>query len=375
MSSNHPTSGPPPLSTLVAISLLRNGFDTSAARHAKDVLQEVPPSAWFRAVAERQTADPADRQENVRWALSGVDSCLQQAAKLKHRALTCLDPDYPPLLREIPDPPVVLWMQGQADILGLPAVAVVGSRDALPASLSIARTLGRELAKAGLVVVSGMARGVDGAAHLGALDETGRTIAVLGSGLGRIYPDEHKPMAARIMESGIVMSELRPYAGPYGRHFPLRNRIISGLCRATVVIEAAKKSGSLITARLALEQNREVLAVPGGPLSGRHRGCHSLIKDGARLVETVEDVLEELKWPYFKAVTAPDAHNHLQLSDLENNMAKGEPYSVDDLAKRTKRSASEILTDLCLFELNGRVVRTTGGRFVRLTGPESREGK
>ena len=375
MSSHQPASGPPPLSTLVAISLLRNGWDASAARHAKDVLADLPTSAWFRTVAERQCADPAQRQENIRWALSAVDTCLREASRLNHRALTCLDTDYPAILREIPDPPVVLWMQGQASILDQPAVAVVGSRDALPASLAIARTLGRELARAGLVVVSGMARGVDGAAHLGALDETGRTIAVLGSGLARIYPSEHKSLAARITESGIVMSELPPYAGPYGRHFPLRNRIISGLCRATVVIEAAKRSGSLITARLALDQNRAVLAVPGGPLSGRHRGCHDLIKDGARLVETVEDVLDELKWPYFSRVETADSHNHLQLSDLEANMAKGEPVSVDDLAERTNRSASEILTDLCLFELSGRVERTAGGRFVRLTGPETREGK
>jgi len=370
-------SSPSQLSTLVAISLLRSGLDTSAARHAKEVLSEadLPMSSWFRAVADRLTPVPSLRQENVNWALAALDRCLALAARFGHRPVTCLDPSYPALLREIPDPPVVLWTKGDPASFESPAVAVVGSRDALPASLAIAKTLGQELGKAGLTVVSGLARGVDGAAHLGALEGGGRTIAVLGSGLNRIYPRRHEGLAARIGQSGVLMSELPADAVPCSRHFPMRNRIISGLCRATVVVEASERSGSLITARLALEQGRDVLAVPGGTLSGRHRGCHSLIKDGARLVETVEDVLEELKWSRPTGAGTADSHNHLQLSDLEANMAKGEPYSVDDLAGETGRSASELLTELCFLELSGRVVRTTGGRFIRLQGVERRVGK
>jgi DNA processing protein len=155
----------------------------------------------------------------------------------------------------------------------------------------------------------------------------------------------------------------------------LRNRIISGLSRGTVVVEASERSGSLITARMALDQGRSVMAIPGGTLAGRHRGCHSLLKDGARLVESVEDVLDELNWPRPAAIQALDSLNHLQLSDLEANMAKGETYSVDQLAGATGRTVPELLTDLSLLELSGRVVRTTGGQFVRLTGPETAPGR
>ncbi len=171
-----------------------------------------------------------------------------------------------------------------------------------------------------------------------------------------------------------MVSELPPDRVAHARHFPLRNRIISGLSRGTVIVEASEKSGSLITARLALEQNRSVMAMPGGTVSGRHRGCHALLKDGARLVESVEDVLEELGWPRNGPLSGADSPNHLQLSYLEANMAKGETYSVDQLAGLTGRSASELLTDLCGLELSGRVVRTAGGQFVRMAGPETLEG-
>jgi len=366
---------PATLRTLVTISLLRSGLDALAARHAKSVVAEEPPAAWLTQVAERAWPRPADRRRNVEWALTGVDETIRLATAAGHGVLTAVDPDYPELLGAIPAPPVVLWTQGDAALLRAPSVAVVGSRDALPASLAVARTLGRELAEAGLVVVSGMARGIDSAAHAGALDGGGQTIAVVGSGLNHVYPESNRPLAARIREAGAIVSELPAHARPRPSHFPLRNRIISGLSLATVVVEASERSGSLITARLALEQNRDVLAVPGAILSGRHRGCHRLIRDGARLVESVEDVLDELNWSTPGGFGVKNTFNRLQLSDLESNMAKGEPYSVDNLAERTGRSASDLLTDLCGLELSGRVTRTAFGQFVRMVGPERREGK
>ena len=182
------------------------------------------------------------------------------------------------------------------DTLGRPSVAVVGARAASPTGQRIGYELGRDLALAGLVVVSGLARGVDGAAHAGALDGGGRTVAVLGCGVDVVYPRQHGALAARVAAQGVIVSEFPPGTEPRPSHFPLRNRIISGLSRAVVVVEASEQSGSLITAQMALEQGRDVLAVPGTWPAGRYRGCHALIKDGARLVETVEDVLEEIGW-------------------------------------------------------------------------------
>ena len=362
------------LPALVAISLLRSGLDALAARHAKTVLAEHSRPEWLARVARQLWSRPAERQQNVGWALARVDESLRLAAAGGHGILTCLDPGYPELLRTIADPPVVLWTQGDQALLSRASVAIVGSRDATPTSIAVARGLARRLAGAGVVVVSGMARGVDSAAHAGALDEGGRTIAVIGSGLNHTYPKRNADLAAQIRASGTIVSELPANALPLPPHFPLRNRIISGLSLATVVVEAGERSGSLITARQALDQGRDVLAVPGGILCGNHRGCHRLIKDGARLVESVDDVLDEIGWARRAPAQAENSHNHLQLSDLESNMARGELYTVDNLAEKTGRTASDLLTELCLLELSGRVMRTAGGQFVRMAGPERMEG-
>jgi DNA processing protein len=252
----------------------------------------------------------------------------------------------------------------------------------------MARRLGRELAGAGLTVVSGLARGVDGAAHEGAIEANGRAIAVLGCGVDVVYPPEHRALAARVLERGLLMSELPPGTPPLPQHFPLRNRIISGLVRAVVVIEAGEKSGSLITARQALEQGRDVLAVPGNAVSGRYRGSHALIRDGAPLVETVEDVLRELGWPLRLAALAQDRPLRLaalaqgkgaiagvsdrvrakpmELSKLEEQMAIGETYNLDQLIDRTGLTAPAVLAEIGSLEVGGRVGRLPGGGFVRL---------
>ena len=202
-----------------------------------------------------------------------------------------------PCSSAIADPPTVLWIAGRLDVLRAPAVAIVGSRAASPYALAVAERLAADLTARGVVVVSGLARGVDSAAHHGALGAGGSTIGVLGCGVDVVYPPEHRGLAGEMRRSGALLSELVPGTPPLAHFFPLRNRIISGLARAVVVIEAGDKSGSLITARLALEQGREVLAVPGNVLNGRNRGGHALLRDGAKVVETADDILEELNLP------------------------------------------------------------------------------
>ena len=357
---------PQRLNDLVTISLLRSDFDTAAARYAKSVFAELPRSHWVDAIAACVWRDASERLQQVAAARALADSALALAAQHGHGLLTCEDEDYPELLSAIADPPVVLWTQGDRRLLRTPAVAVVGSRNALPVSLQVAHDLARDLSRAGLTIVSGMARGVDSAAHAGALAAGGRTIAVIGSGLLKVYPRRNTELAKSIRSTGAIVSEFPADAEALGTHFPLRNRIISGLCIATVVVEAGDKSGSLITANQAIDQGRDVLAVPGHTLSGRHLGSHRLIKDGARLVDTVEDVLQQIGWDRAVAVESSPC-NHLQLSDLESTMAKGEHYSVDNLAQRTHRSASDLLAELSQLELSGRVKRTPAGEFIRLS--------
>ena len=300
----------------------------------------------------------------IETALARARRALDTGDRLGLAVLTIGSESYPDLLGHIIDPPIVLWVKGSVDVLQEPQVAVVGARAASPSGLTAARQLGHDLASAGLTVVSGMARGVDGAAHAGALDGAGHTVAVLGCGADVVYPAEHAGLARRIAETGAIVTELAPGAPPLRHHFPLRNRIISGLARAVVVIEASEKSGSLITARAALEQGRDVLAVPGPILSGRSRGCHALIRDGARLVDSAKDILEEIGWT--RAARPPDESNKsLQISELEETMAAGESYTVDDLASRTGRPAHELLAELGELELAGRVSRIAGGAFVK----------
>jgi DNA processing protein len=285
------------------------------------------------------------------------------------------DPSYPAALAAIPDPPFVLWMRGAAAALEQPAVALVGSRAASAHGLAVAERLGADLAARGIVVVSGLARGVDSAAHRGALTGGGSTVAVLGSGADVIYPPEHAALVREIERTGLVISELAPGTPPLPLFFPLRNRIISGLSRAVVVIEAGERSGSLITARLALDQGREVLAVPGNVLGGRNRGAHALLRDGAKIVEDADDILEELSLPVNgaaplyprntdgKRVTAPftACSNDPVLASL----TPGEPADLDAIAERSGVAPGRLLPRLFELELMGLVARAGGGRFLR----------
>ena len=357
--------------TLVALSLLRLGTDTAVARlfnnlsrGATDDDRDVP--VMVRRILEAFGADTETRFADARTRARGV---LAHANALGIDVTTILDTTYPSRLRNIPDPPIALWTLGQLEATAGAAVAVVGSRHATPTGLGVSRRLSAELARAGVTVISGLARGIDGAAHRGALDAAGRTVAVLGNGPDVAYPREHRELMAAIQTVGSVISEFPPGVRPEPRYFPLRNRIISGLSLAVVVVEASERSGSLITARAALEQGRDVLAVPGSVASGTYRGCHALIKDGARLVETVDDILEEIGQPRHQNPTRSQLDNKRPVNDLDRFLRVAEPVSVDELALRSGRPAAECLADLTLLEVSGIIARTTGGGFVKLDGP------
>jgi DNA processing protein len=301
---------------------------------------------------------------------SRAAEAIAHAGRAGIRIVTRLDEEFPALLAAIPDPPPVLWVLGELDPTDH-AVAIVGSRAATPHAIEVARELGRDLAQAGVVVVSGLARGVDGEAHKGALEGGGRTVAVLGSGVDVIYPPEHADLARQVAAHGAVLSELVPGTKPEGWHFPRRNRIISGLAAGVVVVEASAVSGSLITAGCALEQGRTVMAVPGGVLSGRNRGAHALLRDGARIVETVEDILDELHYvgagPVMRA-GASGGGSRPPADPVLWAMKAGEPYDLAFLAGQTGLDTVRLLGRLAELELGGWVSRAGGGRFVRL-GP------
>lgn len=281
------------------------------------------------------------------------------------------DDAYPALLRSIADPPPVLWVRGNVAALSRHAVAIVGSRAATPYALEVAARLAGELADRGLMVVSGLARGADGAAHRGCLDAGGTTVAVLGSGPDVIYPAEHRELAARICTDGALVSEHGPGVPPLQDHFPLRNRLISGISFGVVVVEANEKSGSLITARYALEQGRDVMAVPGSVLGGRNRGSHALLKDGAKVVETAVDILEGLGWPQPHR-SAPGAHvddkisvNSLIEDELLPKLTPGESYDVEEMSATVGLTGPALLSRLTQWEMQGRLLKLPGGRYVR----------
>jgi DNA processing protein len=277
------------------------------------------------------------------------------------------DPRFPHALLAIPDVPATLWYRGDVGVLQTTAVAIVGSRAASAVALETATRLAGELAAIGITVVSGLARGVDSAAHRGAL-RAGRTIAVLGSGIDRMYPPEHAALAGDIATRGAIVSEFPPGTPPLPFHFPLRNRIISGLSRAVIVIEASERSGSLITAECALEQGREVMAVPGNVLSGRNRGGHGLIRDGAKIVECADDIVEELRLFARPRESAADAATDAASTGSDTwiaGMAPGEAYDLDSLAAMSGLAGVELLPRLLDLELHGVLRRVAGGRFMR----------
>jgi DNA processing protein len=324
-----------------------------------------PPAAVARRLVTH-ARDDSDQPVDVR---SLAAAAIDRAAATAITAIAWSEDGYPVALTTIADPPPVLWTRGRVDALHGPAVAIVGSRAASPYGLAVAEQLAGDLAARGLVIVSGLARGVDSAAHRGALGAGGVTVAVLGSGVDVIYPAEHAGLATSIDGAGAVISELVPGTRPQQRFFPLRNRIISGLSRAVVVIEAGEKSGSLITARCALDQGRDVLAVPGNVLSGRSRGAHALLRDGAKIVESADDILEELGMGAGGGVRPPGAAGAgpAPLVDrVLDCLEPGEASDLDEISERSGLQTARLLPRLFELELQGQVRRVGGGRFVRI---------
>lgn len=298
------------------------------------------------------------------WTLAESQRKLEQAHQLGVQPIPCCDASYPQQLLEIVDPPPVLWVVGRARAFTGPAVAIVGSRAGSAYALSVAERLGADLAASGVCIVSGLARGVDSAAHRGALSVGGVTIGVLGCGVDIAYPPENAALINDIKTTGAIVSELAPGTAPRPGFFPRRNRIISGLVRAVVIVEAGEKSGSLITARCALEQGRDVLAVPGNVLTGRNKGGHALLRDGARIVESAADVIEELRIQPNPRLQS-SAGGHLSEDPVLTALTAGESSDLDEISTKTGLSVVELLPRLLDLELRGDLSRQAGGRFLR----------
>lgn len=297
-----------------------------------------------------------------------IAAALAWAATPGNHILTLADGAYPRALLEVADPPVLLYAKGRLELLDTPALAIVGARSCTPQGEENAAAFARELATAGLSIVSGLALGIDAAAHRGALAAAGgQTIAVIGTGADRVYPARNQALARQIAEHGLILSELALGTPALAHNFPRRNRLIAGLARGVLVVEAAVGSGSLITARLAAENGREVFAIPGSIHSPQARGCHRLIRDGAKLVETAADVLEELRWtapaPPAPATAAParsTAGDDAVLGALGHD-----PVDIDTLAGRCGLTVDALYAILLPMEMDGRIVRLPGGRFQR----------
>ncbi len=303
-----------------------------------------------------------------------IDAELAAVRKCGARYLFHDLPDYPPLLREIEGAPPILILRGDAKIAMRPAVAIVGARNASAAAVKLSRTFANELADAGLTVVSGLARGIDGAAHQGALaagSAGGGTIGVIASGIDVTYPPDHAALQEQVAQEGLLITEFAPGTEPLARHFPARNRIIAGLAAGTLVVEAAPKSGSLITARLAGEAGREVMAIPGSPLEPRSQGCNQLIRDGAVLVQCAEDVIELLSafngtpqsrfrepMPQWQVADDEFAEHPADLAALLTTA----PVGIDELIRQSGDSAAAVQLALLELDLAGRLVRHAGAR-------------
>lgn len=312
--------------------------------------------------------------------LGVIQAELKQGQALGARLLVHGERDYPQALAEIPDAPPVLWATGDAALLNRPAVGMVGARNASSLGTRMARRLGAGLSESGFTVISGLARGIDAAAHEAALEGQGKTVAVMAGGIDVIYPPENAALAAAIDAAGCRISEHPPGLEPQARHFPLRNRIVAGLCRAVVVVEAAAKSGSLITAKAALDYGREVMAVPGHPFDARASGCNMLLRDGALLVRGPQDVLEALGAPSaalpepemaFKPLPGPEVPQRplkdvALLHSMILNRLGPSPLAEDQLMRDLNVTPAQLAPELLTLELDGRIARQPGGLLARV---------
>ena len=357
-----------------------SGRDSARALLARfgsaDAALAASTSARKTVVPAVAAAALASIAPEVRTRLDAALAWLDGADSDARDAIVVGDPRYPTLLLEAADPPLLLYVQGRTELLAAPSIAVVGSRNPTAQGIENARAFAEHLSRAGFTIVSGLALGIDGAAHDGALGGAGRTIAVVGTGLDRVYPARHRNLARRIAHDGLIVSEFAIGTPALPPHFPIRNRIIAGLARGTLVVEAALQSGSLITARLAVEAGRDVFAIPGSIHAPQSRGCHWLIKQGAKLVDSAADIVDELlpaagathrnaETPAATPAPAPGAAAPAADAWLLDALGY-DPIDLDALIGRTGRGAAELSARLLELELAGRVARLPGQRFQRL---------
>ena len=356
-----------------------------AARRAHQLLQHFGDiEAVFAASETALNATGLSRQ-----ALAGIMNPDWQAVEAAEiwadapgrRILTLVDPEYPSQLRQISDPPLVLYCEGDIRLLSRQALAIVGSRSPTPSGAETAHAFAAQLARMGFVICSGLALGIDAAAHRGCLSAAGDTIAVVGTGLDRVYPARHGELAAQIRAEGVLISEFPLGTPPLGRHFPQRNRIISGLSRGVLVVEAGVQSGSLITAHQALEQGREVFAIPGSIHNPNSKGCHHLLREGAKLVDSVSDILDELDgvwqsqpsadaFPDPESLAEPDDEYQTLLAAIDMT-----PTSVEHIVERSGLTPDVVCSMLLILELQNFVHMTGNGQYCRALGRSGNERK
>ena len=372
MSDSH-RSGPKAWLALQAIPGLGRRRIAQLAQHFGSAENIVSATAKELAAIKGITLPLIDAIQHIS-ADASVERELVSLEKMGAGTLTFEDERYPSLLREIPDPPPLLFYLGDASTLDTLCLAIVGARRASSYGRRAAEVLAADLARAGVTIVSGMARGIDTCAHRGALGVGGKTIAVLGSGLDVPYPKENQGLLEQIAHSGTVLSEFRLGASPEPHHFPVRNRIISGLCFGTLIVEAADRSGSLITVSQAIEQNREVFAVPGNITSLKSLGPNTLIQKGAKLVRRWQDVLEECpEWlgSFGEETFSPSRNTPSFQSDAEQHLYEvlnpDQPVHIDDLAQITSLDHATLATSLLTLEIQGLVRQLPGKQFLKNT--------
>jgi DNA processing protein len=352
----------PGVGNLLFRRLVERFGSPEAALHADDSALLAVQGVTSRLAAAIRRHRPTD----------AIDRELEAVRQKGYTIVTQTDPNYPPLLRQIPDPPPFLYVYGSLPTAGL-NIAVVGSRNATDYGMLTTRQLCMDLVRHPVNIVSGMARGVDTAAHTGAIAAGGLTVSVLGTGLGQIYPRENARLFHQIAENGAVVTEFSLDTGPDAHHFPARNRIISGMCHGTVVVEATGRSGSLITARLAAEQNREVFAVPGNIHSFKSVGTHTLIKEGAKLVVHAGDILEEFQQIHAHDPPTPQPSQPTcpPLTDEEAmviDSLDADPVHIDDLTRKVAFASGRLSGLLLQLEIKGLVTQSPGKRFCLTPG-------
>ncbi|MBC8211644.1 MAG: DNA-protecting protein DprA [Gammaproteobacteria bacterium] len=304
-------------------------------------------------------------QESIERALEWLNSSSE------HHILTIKDPEYPDLLKEVRDAPSILYAIGNTDLLNSPQIAIIGSRNCTPGGANTARDFSAYLARAGLTITSGMALGIDQQAHQGALDASGNTIAVIGTGIDRIYPSKNRQLAYQIAQKGLLLSEFPLGTPPNSENFPRRNRVISGLSVATLVVEATRKSGSLITAHYGLEQGREVFAIPGSIHNPQAKGCHHLIRQGAKLVDQASDIIDDIGSLLGFMAQQPVNDPTTEAVEMDTDYHKlletigYDPVSFESLVQHSGLTIEQLSSMLLILELNDHIQTVAGGKYVR----------